>query len=44
VVDKAPEAVVAGSVSPWDPEGISEFQRDAGKELAKRQTPPYEAG
>ncbi len=44
VVDKAPEAVGAGSVSPWDPEGISEFQRDAGKELAKRQTPPYEAG
>jgi len=37
VVDKAPEAIAAGSVSPWDPEGISEFQREAGKELARRQ-------
>jgi hypothetical protein len=37
VVDKSPEAVTTGSVSPWDPGGISAFQLEAGRELAKRQ-------
>ena len=40
VVDKSPEAVSAGSVSPWDPGGISEFQLNAGRELAERQGRP----
>jgi hypothetical protein len=44
IVDKSPEAVSAGSVSPWDTEGMSEFQRNAGRELAKRQGRPYESG
>jgi len=42
VVDKAPEAIAAGSVSPWDPGGMSEFQRNAGRELAEREGRPYE--
>ena len=42
VVDKSPEAVVAGSVGPWDPGGISPFQLNAGRELAERQGRPYE--
>ncbi len=36
VVDKSPEAVAAGSVGPWDPAGISEFQLNAGRKLAER--------
>jgi hypothetical protein len=44
LVDKSPEAVSAGSVSPWDRGGISEFQLNAGRELAKRQGRPYESG
>ena len=43
IVDKSPGAVAAGSVSPWDPEGISEFQLTAGCELAKRQGRRYES-
>jgi hypothetical protein len=42
VVDKSPEALSAGSVSPWDPGGISEFQLNAGRALAQRQGRPYE--
>ena len=44
VVDKSPEARSAGSVSPWDPGGISEFQRHAGRQLAERQGRTYDAG
>jgi hypothetical protein len=44
VVEKSPEAVTAGSVSPWDRRGLSEFQLNAGRELAKRQGRPYESG
>jgi hypothetical protein len=44
VVDKSPEALAAGSVGPWDRGGISEFQLNAGRELAKRQGRPYESG
>jgi hypothetical protein len=42
VMDKSPEAVAAGSVGPWDRGGISEFQLNAGRELAMRQGRPYE--
>jgi hypothetical protein len=41
VVDKAPEAVAAGSVGPWDPGGISPFQLNAGRQLAECQGRPY---
>ena len=44
VVDKSPEAIAAGSVGPWDPKGISEFQLNAGRQQAKRQGRPYESG
>jgi hypothetical protein len=44
VVDKSPESLSAGSVSPWDREGISEFQLNAGRELAKRQGRSNESG
>ncbi len=43
VVEKSPEAIAAGSVNPWEPMGISEFQRNAGRELAQRQGRPYES-
>jgi len=43
VMDKSPEAVAAGSVGPWDRGGISEFQLNAGRELAMRQGRPYES-
>ena len=42
VVDKSPGAVAAGSVGPWDREGMSEFQRRAGRQLAEHQGRPYE--
>jgi hypothetical protein len=34
---KSPEALAAGSVGPWEPGGISEFQLKAGRELAQSQ-------
>ncbi len=42
VVDKGAEAVAAGSVGPWDPGGISEFQLAAGRELAAREGRTYQ--
>ena len=42
VVGKSPEAIAAGSVGPWDRAGISEFQLNAGRELAQRQGRRYE--
>jgi hypothetical protein len=44
VLDKSPEALAAGSVGPWEPGGMSEFQRNAGRELKKRQARPSESG
>ncbi len=41
VVDKSPDAVAAGSVGPWEPGGISPFQRNAGRQLAEREGRPY---
>ncbi len=40
---KAPGAVEHGSVGPWEPGGISEFQWKAGQEMARRLGHPYDA-
>jgi hypothetical protein len=39
----SPEAVAAGTVGPWAPGGISPFQVDAGRTLARLQHRPYDA-
>ena len=38
---KSDRAVAAGSVRPWDPNGISEFQLAAGQALAAAEGRPY---
>lgn len=43
VVAKSDAAVAAGSVGPWDPGGISEFQERTGRELAAARGEPYES-
>jgi hypothetical protein len=43
LVAKAPEAVHAGSVGPWEPGGISPFQLDAGRRLAADEGREYDA-
>lgn len=43
VVPKADKALAAGSVSPWEPGGISPFQDQAGRELATAEGREYEA-
>jgi hypothetical protein len=43
IPDKSPEATAAGSVNPWEPGGISEYQMLAGQSMAKREGRPYEA-
>lgn len=43
VVPKAPAAVDAGSVGPWEAGGISEYQDRAGREAAARAGRPYDA-
>jgi hypothetical protein len=40
---KAPEAVAAGSVTPWEAGGISPFQLRAGRAQAERDGHPYDA-
>jgi hypothetical protein len=40
---KAADAVGAGSVSPWEPGGISPFQADLGAEQAARHGRPYDS-
>jgi hypothetical protein len=40
---KAPEAVEAGSVGPWERGGISPFQVGAGRDLAAGEGRPYES-
>jgi hypothetical protein len=42
VVPKSAEAVAAGSVGPWEPGGISEYQARAGRDLAARDGRPYD--
>jgi len=44
VEPKSPGALAAGSVGPWDSEGISPFQLDAGRRLAQRRGRPYASG
>lgn len=43
IPDKAPEAVAAGSVGLWEAGGITPFQVEAGRALARRQDRPYDA-
>ena len=42
MIPKRDAAVSAGSVGPWEPGGISEFQWAAGEALAAAQDRPYE--
>lgn len=42
LVPKRPAALAAGSVGPWQPGGISDFQWQAGEELAARRGVAYE--
>jgi hypothetical protein len=39
---KSEEAIASGSVGPWEPGGISEFQLRAGRAMAERQGRPYD--
>jgi hypothetical protein len=41
IVPKSPEALAAGSVGPWEPGGISEFQLAQGQQLAAARGVPY---
>ena len=43
LVAKAPEAVAAGSMGPWERGGISPFQVHAGQEMADAQGRMYDA-
>jgi len=43
VEPKSPEAIAAGAVGPCDPGGISPFQQNSGRELARRLGRPYNA-
>ncbi|HEX6420898.1 MAG TPA: hypothetical protein VFZ77_20505 [Acidimicrobiales bacterium] len=43
LVDKSKPAREAGSVTPWEPGGISPFQLAAGRAAAAREGRPYEA-
>ena len=43
VVPKSDRAVEAGSVGPWDPGGISEFQVEQGRAFAARSGVAYDA-
>ncbi len=42
IVPKRDAALAAGSVGPWEPGGISEYQWRCGEELAARDGRPYE--
>jgi hypothetical protein len=43
VTPKSDAAVAAGSVTPWEPDGISEFQLANGRAVAEREGRPYES-
>jgi hypothetical protein len=43
IVAKSERAVDVGSVGPWDPGGISEYQLGAGRSLAEREGRAYES-
>jgi hypothetical protein len=40
---KSAAAIAAGSVGPWDPGGISEYQERTGRQLAEDRGEPYES-
>jgi hypothetical protein len=40
---KSPSAIAAGSVGPWQPGGISEFQLRSGTDLARQQGRSYDS-
>lgn len=42
VVAKSPEAIAAGSVTAWEPGGISEYQLGSGRAAAERDGRPYD--
>jgi hypothetical protein len=43
IVPKSADAIAAGSVGPWEPGGISEFQLDAGRNAADAAGAAYDA-
>jgi len=43
MVHRSPRAVAAGSVTPWQPGGISEHQIRCGRELAAREGRRYQS-
>ena len=43
VVPKSEAAVEAGSVTPWEPGGISPFQYEAGKRKAETEGRAYDS-
>ena len=43
IVAKSDDAVAAGSVGPWEPGGISEFQEGAGRAAAEAEGRPYDS-
>ena len=43
IVAKAPSAIAAGSVNPWEPGGISEYQHNAGRLRAEQSGHAYDS-
>jgi hypothetical protein len=43
LTSKSEAAVVAGSVGPWEPGGISPFQVEAGRAVADAARVPYDS-
>lgn len=43
IVPKDPAAVAAGSITAWEPGGISPYQRAAGEAMAAREGRPYDS-
>ena len=43
IVPKSDDALAAGSVGPWEPGGISEFQLGAGRAMAEQEGRQYDA-
>jgi hypothetical protein len=43
IVAKSDDALLAGSVGPWEAGGISPFQANAGREMAEREGREYES-
>jgi hypothetical protein len=43
LLPNSPRAIAAGSVSPWEPGGISPFQHEQGRRVAEAEARPYES-